>query len=84
MTGKTKATAQYRASGIGRKHPIGNHYADGERNAGNAVKNEPGHASWYAVQAWSQARGRYSDWPPYRAYQLGFARVARRAAGMGG
>ena len=23
------------------------------------------------------ARGRYADWPPYRAYQLGFARGAR-------
>ena len=67
----------YRESGIGRKHPLSAHYADGFKNGAARVRETPSHRAWYDAQARSNARGRYADWPPYRAYQLGFARGAR-------
>lgn len=69
----------YRESGIGRKHPLENHYTDGFRNGQKAVRDNPQHRSWYAIQARCSAVNRYANWPPYRAYQLGFARGARTA-----
>lgn len=77
MRSTKKQNQAYRDSGVGRKHPLDRHYADGLRNGENAVTKNPGHRNWYSVQARSSARGPYADWPPYRAYQLGFARGAR-------
>ena len=67
----------YRESGIGRKHPLTRHYADGLKNGRARVKQSPHHQRWYEMQARSSARGPYANWPPYRAYQLGFARGTR-------
>ena len=75
------STEAYRESGVGKRHPISSHYADGYRNGTKAVTDNPHHRDWYAAMAWAAARNRpgYADWPPYRAYQLGFARGARQA-----
>lgn len=75
----THENRAYRESGIGRKHPLAAHYAAGLKNGRARVAQNPPHQRWYEIQARSSARGEYANWPPYRAYQLGFARGARSA-----
>jgi hypothetical protein len=67
----------YRESGVGLKHPLARHYADGFKNGRARVAQSPGHRDWYDTMCRSAAQGQYASWPPYRAYQLGFARGAR-------
>ena len=67
----------YRESGIGRKYPLANHYADGFKDGRARVRQNPSHRAYYDAQARSSAKGQYGHWPPYRAYQLGFARGVR-------
>lgn len=73
----THQNRAYRESGIGRKHPLEHHYRDGLKNGAARVAARPDHRGYYSAMARGAARGPYADWPPYRAYQLGFARGAR-------
>jgi len=66
-------SAEYNATGIGRKSPTARHYAAG-RDYADSIR-EHGNIQWHATMSRSYARDK--SWPPYRAFQLGFCRRMR-------